>query len=46
MGKYGHVHRYLDSVKDFKERLTGGIRKSYRKTKTKIFDPNQIQISD
>ena len=44
VGKYGHVHRYLDSVKDFKERLTGGIRK--RKTKTKIFYPNQIQISD
>ena len=24
MSKYGHVQRYLDSVKDFKERLTGG----------------------
>ena len=24
VGRYGQVHRYLDSVKDFKERLTGG----------------------
>ena len=27
VSKYGHVHQYLESVKDFKERLTGELVK-------------------